>query len=165
MALVERRQLWTTRCCPLIPSPPHHRKEPYVQPRLALAGICFCKNICLNIHQGDSLLPLILQESLLLRSPAHYPQCGCHISHVWAASMDLSGRSTTRERMPFPDPRVFVILLIRFLKTGNSLPKKPDALDFSSPSSWVEGSPSSCHIPEAQHLGGAVIKGIPLPLR
>lgn len=67
--------------------------------------------------------------------------------------------------MPFPHPQVFVILLIRFLKTGNSLPKKPDALDFSSPSSWAEGSPSSCHIPEAQHLGGAVIKAIPLPLR
>ena len=36
-------------------------------------------------------------------------------------------------------------------------------LSFSSSSSWVEGSPGSCRIPEAQHLRGAVIKATPLP--
>lgn len=46
------------------------------------------RTFALNMYQGDSLLPSILQESLLLRSPAYHPQCGCHISHMWAASKD-----------------------------------------------------------------------------
>lgn len=152
----------TTRCCPLIPSPPHHRKEPSVQPRLALAGICFCKNICLNMQQGDSLLPSVLEECLLLRPPAHHPGVAA-TSHTCGLPLRTQCEIHYQTEDAIPSP--FSILLIRFLKTGNSLPKKPDALDFSSPSSWAEGSPSSCHIPEAQHLGGAVIKAIPLPLQ
>lgn len=49
MALVELRPALDNKMLPSHPITITHRKEPCVQPRLALAGICFCKNICLNV--------------------------------------------------------------------------------------------------------------------
>lgn len=98
----------------------------------------FAVKICLNVKQGDSLLPLVLQESPLPRPLTYHPQQSCHILCTRAASKEEVAKPLPavhqRHEMPFPHPDVSVILLIRFPKTGNNLfLKKADALGFLLP--------------------------------